>query len=84
MATKKRQRNNSNQKRQALDVINNAIRENRVAEILLYIFASIVVLTGTAVLIYGVVSDNSVTAIAGAISSSLFVPAMIYAKRIRK
>lgn len=76
--------NLANQPRAAQVVIDQAIRENRGAEALLYIFASIVVLVGGGALIYGVVSGQAIVAIAGAISSSLFVPAMSYAKKIRK
>ena len=70
--------------RPAKDVIEQAIAENRRAEVLLCVFACVVVTVGVGVLIYGVVSGQAVVALAGAISSSLFVPAMAYAKRIRK
>ncbi len=70
--------------RPVMDVISQAIKENKGPERLLYIFATIVILVGSAVLVYGSISGQTVTTISGAISSSLFVPAMSYAKRIRK
>ncbi len=70
--------------RPAKDVIEQAIAENNGPAWLLYVLAAIVVTVGVGVLIYGVVSGQPVVALAGAISSSLFVPAMAYAKRIRK
>lgn len=70
--------------RSAIDVINQCISENRAAEILLYVFATVVLAVGVFTLIKGVMSGQGMTALAGAISSSLFVPAMSYAKRIRK
>ncbi len=69
--------------RSATDIIDQAIRENRAAEILLYILALAVVAVGSVVLISGVISDNGVVTIAGAISNALFVPAMYFARRIR-
>jgi hypothetical protein len=70
--------------RTATEVINQAVRENRVSENLLYFIAIIVVLIGGFALTYGVLTRQNLAAVAGAVSSSLFVPAMVFAGRIRK
>ena len=70
--------------RNAFDVINHAIKENRVAEYLAYIFATIMVIAGVFALIKGAFSEQPITALAGAVSNSLFYPAMMYSKKIRK
>ena len=77
-------RNESPRVRTATEIINQAIRENRVAEVLLYLFAAIVMVCGTIVLLYGAFSRQGLTALAGAISNTLFLPAINYAGRIRK
>ena len=70
--------------RSADQVISQAIKENRPAEIILYTIASIVVLVGVFVIVYGLIYDLPIVSLAGAIAASLFIPAMKYAKRIRK
>ena len=69
--------------RSATEIIDQAIHENRFAEIVLYSLAVAVVLVGSSVLVYGVLSGQTVVSIVGVISNSLFVPAMMFAKRIR-
>ena len=71
-------------RRTATDVINQAVLENRASENLLYLIALLVVVAGSTALLYGVFSKQSVAAISGAVSSSLFVPAMMFASKIRR
>lgn len=71
-------------KRPASTVIDEAIRENRYAEIVLYGLATIVVLAGSFTLVYAVVTGQPIPAVAGAASDSLFIPAMVFAARVRK
>jgi len=68
----------------AQEVISQAIRENRLSEILLYVFASVVLLVGVVTLVSGIIFGPPLIALTGAVESSLFVPAMAFAKRIRK
>ena len=70
--------------RTSKDVIDQAIKENKVPECLLYIFAILFVLTGITILIIGIQKGETVTTVAGVISSSFFLPAMKNARQIRK
>lgn len=70
--------------RSAKDIIDQAINENRFGERLLYGFATIVVLVGAGAIVAGIVSKSGLVALAGAIASSLFVPAMNAARRTRR
>jgi ABC-type multidrug transport system fused ATPase/permease subunit len=71
-------------KRSPTEIINQAIAENRQSEFLLYIYSTVLVLAGSAALLYGVWAHQPITMTAGVCSSSLFIPAMHYARRIRK
>lgn len=70
--------------RSATEIIDQAIRENRKSETLLYIFATLLVFVGALVILYSVWKGQTVGSLVGAFSTSLFVPAMRYAKAIRK
>ncbi len=72
------------QARTAKDVIDEAIRENRFGEALLYFFAILFVLVGVTILVYGALQNQPVTAIVGFASTSLFWPAMTSARRTRR
>jgi hypothetical protein len=70
--------------RMAKEVIDQAIAENRVNEYLLYAFAIIFVLSGVTALICGIIWEAGMVALAGGIASSLFIPAMYQAHKIRR
>jgi hypothetical protein len=70
--------------RTAKQIIDQAVAENRSAERLLYAFAILVVSTGAFALVWGVVTSQGVAAVAGAIASSLFLPAMSQARQTRR
>lgn len=64
------------------EVIDQAIRENRFSEWLMYGFALVFVALGVTVLIWGLI-EHSVVAWAGVAESILFVPAVVLAMRVR-
>src|SRR5262245_10648214 len=70
--------------RTAREVIDQAIRENKVGEWLLYSFAIIFVVTGLLVLWIGISRGEVLTTASGAIVTSLFVPAMSSTRQTRK
>ena len=70
--------------RTARQVIDQAIRENKLGERLLYLFATLLVVSGVFALVWGVVSREGVSALAGTLSSALFWPAMTMAGRMRR
>lgn len=70
--------------RTAKQIIDQAVSDNRSSERLLYAFAILIVLTGAFALIWGVVTSQGLAAVAGAIASSLFLPAMMQARQIRR
>ena len=70
-------------KRNATDVIEQAINENRLGEHLLYLFSSTAFFAGLAPLTYGVFKAESLTAILGTVANVMFYPAMRLAKAIR-
>jgi hypothetical protein len=76
--------------RSAQSVINQAIKENRAGEQLLYVFASILVGVGAVTILSGVVaifmghSGGGIASLAGAIASSLFYPAIRQTREIRE
>lgn len=70
--------------RTAKQVIDQAIGDNKLNEYLLYGFASVLVLTGVAVLVVGAFRGEGLVALAGGISSALFIPAMNEARKIRR
>ncbi len=65
-------------------IIDDAILENRLGEYLLYALSTILVGAGAFSLVWAVVHNQGVPALAGAVSSSLFVPAMMAARNMRK
>ena len=70
--------------RTAKQVIDQAIKDNRLNEYLLYSFACTFVLSGTITLIAGVIRNEGLVALAGGIASALFWPAMQQARQIRR
>jgi hypothetical protein len=70
--------------RSAQEVIDQAIRDNRVSEWLLYGFAVTFVLAGLVILTVGVSRGDWPTTGIGAVVSSLFLPAMSSTRRTRK
>ncbi len=70
--------------RTAKDVIDQAIEDNRLSEWLLYTFSVLFVVVGLGVLVWGLMKGETISAIAGLVSTSLFWPAMTSARRTRK
>ena len=70
--------------RTAEDIINQAIKENRMSEYLLYFFAILFVIVGLSVLIWAMILRETIIAVTGSISSIFFWPAMSSARRTRK
>jgi hypothetical protein len=70
--------------RTAKDVIDQAIRENRLPAILLYFFSMIFVGTGVTVLVVGTVHGQGIVALAGALGSAPFIPAVRLTQSIRR
>jgi hypothetical protein len=70
--------------RSVTEIINQAIAENRKSEFLLYIYSTVLVLAGSVALLCGVWAQQPITMVAGVCSDALFIPAMHYARRIRK
>jgi flagellar biosynthesis component FlhA len=68
----------------AEEVIDQAIRENRFGERLLYGFAVLFVLTGLVLMTFAVVNGSPFSAVLSLISSALFLPAMQSARRTRQ
>lgn len=65
------------------NVIDLALKDNRVAERLLYLLAFLIVIVGAFVLIWGVVMGQWVAISAGTVATALFWPAMREARQIR-
>lgn len=65
-------------------IIDQAIRENRFGECLLYVFAALFVVCGVIVLLCAVWRKDTEQAIVGTVASALFFPAMHQARQIRK
>jgi hypothetical protein len=65
-------------------VIDQAIRENRRAEYLCYVFAVAFVAGGLFALVWGAVTGGGVVAAVGTIASVLFYPALAAAREIRE
>jgi hypothetical protein len=70
--------------RSAKLIIDQAIRENRFGERLLYGFSATFVLAGVLTLVLGAVQGQGMVALAGSLGSSLFFPAMAQARAIRR
>ncbi len=65
-------------------VIDQAIRDNRIPELLCYGFATVFVIAGLFTLIWGAVAGNGVIAIAGSVASTLFFPSLSAARALRE
>ena len=65
-------------------LIDQAIAESRTGEWLLYAFAVIFPIVGLAVLMLGLLTDQALVSLSGAIVSFLFVPTIRAAVRIRR
>lgn len=72
------------QPRSAREIIDEAIRENRAGEWITYGIAIVCVLVGVAAIIAGIVLDQGLVTLAGAIASALFWPAMEAARKTRR
>ena len=70
--------------RTAKEIIDQAIEENKWNERLLYFIAVVCVISGVTALIFGLIKEQGVVAIAGGIASALFIPAMYQARQIRR
>jgi hypothetical protein len=70
--------------RTAREVIDQAIAENRAGEMFLYVLAGLFAAVGLSVLIWAVIHHEPVVAVAGAMASGFFWPAMNSARRTRK
>jgi hypothetical protein len=70
--------------RTARQVIDQAIRENRVSEWLLYAFATVFVCTGVFAVIFGVIYREGIVAVGGGIAGALFYPAIRLSQSIRR
>jgi hypothetical protein len=70
--------------RPAREIIDQAISENQINERLLYAFSSVFVMIGTLAICWGVVRNVGLATIGGMVSSTLFLPAMQMARRIRE
>ena len=73
-----------NRKRTATEVINQAIHENQLGLHLLYVLACLLVIVGSIVILTGVFTKSAIVTIAGCVASALFIPAMSYARIIRR
>ena len=69
--------------RSAREIIDQAIAENRLGERLCYAFSVTFVLLGAFGLTFGMLKGEGTVALAGSIPEALFVPAFIFARRIR-
>lgn len=65
-------------------VIDQTIRENKIAAYVLYGFATTFVLLGVFVVVWGAVQNQGLVALAGSVQSALFYPAMASAQRLRR
>src|SRR5436305_11902185 len=70
--------------RTASEVIDQAIRENRRWETFVFILASIFVIVGIGLIIWSIMHDRPIMAVAGAVESTLFWPALHVAMQTRK
>ena len=71
-------------KRSAKDIIDDALRDNRFSERLLYGFACMFVGVGLAVLIWAMLEQKELAALAGSMATILFWPAMRAARQTRR
>jgi len=75
---------NDKRLRTAREVIDQAIAENKAGERLLYAFAGAFVAVGLSVIVWAIVGKETVFAVVGMMTSSLFWPAMTSVRRTRK
>jgi hypothetical protein len=66
------------------DVIDLAVRENRLATQILYGFSIVFVLTGVALVVWSMVQKQPLMAIAGVADGALFWPAVKFADKTRR
>jgi hypothetical protein len=71
-------------KRTANEVIDEAIKENKLGEYLLYLFSCTTFFVGIAALGVGAYNGERLTASLGTVASVMFYPAMRLAKKIRE
>jgi hypothetical protein len=71
-------------KRTANQVIDQAIKENRLGEYLLYLFSCTTFFVGIAALGIGAYNGEKLTASLGMVASAMFYPAMRLARKIRE
>ena len=72
------------EQRDAKDVIDQAISDNKLSENLMYLLAVLFSIVGLGVLVFGVIQQDTISSITGVVTSSLFWPAMSSARRTRK
>ena len=70
--------------RSAQEVITSAINENKLNEYLLYAFALLTFLVGTAIIIWSLIEKQPIATLAGAVESALFAPAVYYMRQLRR
>jgi hypothetical protein len=70
--------------RTAREIIDQAIRENRFGERLLYLFAILFMVTGLCLMGVAVATKSPISAILGIVSSGLLIPAMQSARHTRQ
>jgi hypothetical protein len=66
------------------DVIDQAIMENRLWEVLVCIFTGVFIAVGVVMIIWSLMHNQPTTALAGVVESALFWPALTAAMRMRK
>jgi hypothetical protein len=70
--------------RSAKQVVDAAIRENKIIGWLLYTFATLVIAAGLTALFWGMLKGEGVVSLAGIIASTVFYPTLRLATSIRK
>ena len=70
--------------RPARQIIDQAIRENRFSERLLYAFAIVFVCTGVFAVIVGAIYREGIVAVGGGVAAALFYPAIKLSQQIRR
>ena len=72
------------QPRDAKEIIDQALEDNRFAEYMCYGFCMVFVFLGVSILIFGAISGKPLQALVGAITTGLFLPAMNNARSLRR
>jgi hypothetical protein len=70
--------------RTAKQVIDQAIRDNKISEWLLYAYASLFVAGGITAILWGMIIGEGIVSLAGSIAGILFYPAIRQAREIRR